>query len=108
MFFNAAREGVAFAVSIVDDAMAYLGIGVDSLIKLFNPEIIVFSGGLVRAGDIYFEKLNEHSFKNKLHHAQYDVKLVPSSFKDEATLIGAFLLVISKVFQFENGELALQ
>ena len=36
---NAAKEEDILALKIVDEAMTYLGIGIDSLIKLFNPEI---------------------------------------------------------------------
>ncbi len=100
---TAAREGDTLAMEIIDEAIKFLGIGVDSLIKLFNPEIIVFSGGITKAGEMFFEKLEEHTFENKLHFVKDTVKLVPSSFKDDATLIGAFSLIISKVLQFENG-----
>ncbi|MDA0195875.1 MAG: ROK family protein [Bacteroidetes bacterium] len=105
VIMNAAKNGDAFAMNIIDEAMIYLGLGVDSLIKLFNPEIIVFSGGLTKAGDMFFEKLKEHTFKNKLHHVKYEVQLVPSSFQEDATLIGAFSLIISKVLQFEKDSL---
>ncbi len=99
---TAARGGDTLAMEIIDEAIKFLGIGVDSLIKLFNPEIIVFSGGITKAGEMFFEKLEEHTFENKLHFVKDTVKLVPSSFKDDATLIGAFSLIISKVLQFEN------
>ena len=102
---NAAKQDDKLALKIVDEAMTYLGIGVDSLIKLFNPEIIVFSGGLAKSGEIFFSKLEKHIMENKLREIEYIVKLVPSSFDQDATLIGAFSLVISKILQFEDGDL---
>ena len=61
---NAAKEEDILALKIVDEAMTYLGIGIDSLIKLFNPEIIVFSGGLAKSGEIFFNKLEKHILEN--------------------------------------------
>ena len=99
---NAAKEEDILALKIVDEAMTYLGIGIDSLIKLFNPEIIVFSGGLAKSGEIFFNKLEKHILENKLREIKYIVKLVPSSFDEDATLIGAFSLVTSKILQFDS------
>lgn len=103
---DAAKQGDPLAMEIFNEAMQYLGTGLDALIKLFNPEIIVMSGGLTRSGDIFFEKLTEYTFKNKLPLVEDEVQLLSSSFKDDATLIGAFSLIISKVLHFDSGELA--
>ncbi|MDN5216827.1 ROK family transcriptional regulator [Fulvivirgaceae bacterium BMA12] len=102
---DAAKEGDALAVAIFDESMQYLGTGLDALIKLFNPEVIVLSGGLTGSGEIFFEKLREYTFTNKLQLEGDEVPLVPSSFKDDATLIGAFSLIITKVLHFDSGEL---
>ena len=99
---NAAKEKDKLALKIVDEAMTYLGIGVDSLIKLFNPELIVFSGGIAKSGELFFSKLGKHISENKLREIDYVVKIVPSSFDEDATLIGAFSLVITKTLQFDS------
>ena len=99
---NAAKEKDKLALKIVDEAMTYLGIGVDSLIKLFNPELIVFSGGIAKSGKLFFGKLEKHISENKLREIDYIVKIVPSSFDEDATLIGAFSLVTSKILQFNS------
>lgn len=102
---DAAKEGDPLAKEIFDEAMHYLGIGLDALIKLYNPEVIVLSGGLTRSGEIFFENLRNYASENKFQAVEEEVPLLPSSFGDDATLIGAFSLIISKVLQFENGVL---
>ena len=100
---DAAKAGDQLASEIFDDAMHYLAIGLDVLIKLFNPSAIIISGGLTKSGDIFFNKLNEYLGTSQLLPSENDkVSLLPSSFKDDATLMGAFSLVISKILLFEN------
>ena len=100
---NAAKAGDPLALEIFDFALHYLGIGVDTLIKLFDPEAIVFSGGLTKSGKVFFEKLQTNIFKHQLSLEENNLQVLPSSFKEDATLIGAFSLIISKILQFEEG-----
>ena len=84
--------------------MRNLGVAVDILIKLFNPEAIVFGGGLTKSGDIFFETLSEAVEKNMLVSLESFDKnklLLPSTFKEDAALIGAVSLIISRILQFE-------
>lgn len=99
---DAAKSGDRLATEIFDNAMYYLAMGLDILIKLFNPEAIVLSGGLTRSGDIFFDKLNENLDASHMLPAAKEVPILPSSFKDDATLIGAFSLVISKILTFDD------
>ncbi len=97
-----AKNGDSVALEIFDTAIGYWGIGLDALIKLFNPEVIVIAGGLIRSGDIFFDRLRESVSENTLKGVEDDVPILPSSFGNDATLIGALSLVISKVLQFES------
>ena len=99
---DAAKAGNPLANEIFEDAIQYLAIGIDVLIKLFNPTAIVVSGGLTKSGDIFFQKLNEFLGSTSLLPDQNEVVLLPSSFKEDATLMGAFSLVISKILQFDH------
>ena len=102
---DCAKEGDSLALEIFNEAMHHWGVGLDVIIKLFDPDVIVINGGLIRSGDFFFEKIRENLLKNKLKHVDREVQILPSSFGDDATLIGAFSLIISKVLQFENGSL---
>jgi len=56
---------------------------------------------LTRNGEYYFKKVEEYTLKNVFSPLKEQVKLLPSSFHEDATLIGAFSLIISKVLNFE-------
>ncbi|PCJ96313.1 MAG: hypothetical protein COA50_07665 [Flavobacteriaceae bacterium] len=99
---DCAKEKDSLAIEIFNEAMDYWGIGLDALIKLFDPEVIVISGGLINSGEIFFERLRENILKNDFKQVKNEVQILPSSFGDDATLTGALSLVISKVLQFET------
>lgn len=100
---DCAGEGDPLAVDIFDEAMKYLAIGLDVMVKLFNPKVIVLSGGVIKNGDIVFDKLNEHMGLSRLLRDEKRLELLPSTFKDDATLMGAFSLVISKVLLLDES-----
>lgn len=99
--FNAASQGDRLSIEIIENSLRYLGQGIDLLIKLFNPNAIVLSGGLTRNGDYFFKKAEEYTLKNVFSPLKEQVQILPSSFNEDATLIGAFSLIISKVLNFE-------
>ncbi len=105
---DAAKAGDRLASEIFDDAMHYLAIGIDILIKLFNPTAIVLSGGLTKCGETFFDKLNNHLGPSRLLPTENGVALLPSSFKEDATLMGAISLVISKILLLEDSISPLQ
>src|ERR1700730_12840698 len=47
---RAARAGDTLAISILDTAGTYLGIAMGTLINLFNPQLIVLGGSVLKAG----------------------------------------------------------
>ncbi len=98
---DCAKKGDSLALEIFDEAMGYWGIGLDVLIKLFDPEVIVIAGGLIRSGNIFFDSLKKSVEKNRLEEVDDLPIILPSSFGRDATITGALSLVISKVLRFE-------
>ncbi len=79
---------------LLDEYVKNISIGIGSLVNIFDPEAIVFSGGLFTSGGtIVLERLNAlineqgfQSLKNKL-------QLLPTQLEGKAGLIGAAALV---------------
>ena len=101
--FDAAMKGDPLANEIIDNAMYFFAIGLDSLIKLFDPSAIVISGGLAKNGKFFFDKLDQNLKSIGLIQRESRLALHPSSFKDDATLMGAFSLVIAEVLQLHEN-----
>lgn len=51
VIFKAAAQGDATAQRVVDTATEYLGLGVASVVNVFNPEVVVLGGGMAAAGE---------------------------------------------------------
>jgi hypothetical protein len=47
-----ARQGDELALSVLEEAGTWLGVGLASFINVFNPEVIVAGGGVMEAGEL--------------------------------------------------------
>ena len=98
---EAAKLGDKLALQIFDNAIMYLGVGIDGLIKLFNPEKIVLSGGLTLSGDFLMDKLKKSISQHSMGNLSRKVEIVYSTFGENATLMGAFSMILIKVLNLE-------
>jgi glucokinase len=86
---DAASEGDVEAGKILSEAMDYLGIGLASLVNLFNPELVVIGGGLVHIGERLFGPVRR-TIKQRAFPAQAQaVRVVPAELGDHAGVLGA-------------------
>jgi glucokinase len=87
-----AADGPGDARDILDKVGFYLGIGIASLVEIFNPELVVLGGGFARAGDLLFEPARRVVAERTLTPARDVVRIVPALLGVEAGLIGAGLV----------------
>jgi predicted NBD/HSP70 family sugar kinase len=85
----AARRGDAVARELVDEAGAYLGIAVASLLNLLNPAIVVLGGPLTAAGDIFLDPIRATVRDRSLFRSIAEARIVTSELGDDAISIGA-------------------
>jgi glucokinase-like ROK family protein len=102
--FEAARMGDNLACEIINEVATNLSIGIDTLIKLFNTECIVVSGGLVQNGDILIEKIRESVANYSMNAISRSVPIIPSEFGENAALMGSFSLILERILLLENIE----
>ncbi|MCR5557108.1 MAG: ROK family protein [Butyrivibrio sp.] len=58
-FFGAAKAGDAVAIDVLDGYCNYLAEGLTNLINILQPDVIVLSGGITRAADLFLDKVKE-------------------------------------------------
>jgi glucokinase len=87
--FDAARLGDSVAHQVLDCAATCLGAGVGSLINVLNPELVVLSGGLSRAGNEWLHLIEESAKRYSTSAAIRGVKIQFSEFLSNCGLIGA-------------------
>jgi glucokinase len=87
-----AAAGPGDAREVLERIGLNLGVGIASLVNVFNPEIVVLGGGFARAGDLLFEPARRVVAERALSPARDVVRIVPALLGPEAGLIGAGLV----------------
>jgi glucokinase len=85
----AARRGNARARAAFKLVGKRLGASVANLISLFDPEVIVLSGGLLRAADLLLDELKRTALRRCQPLAAKRVKIRISRLGNRANLLGA-------------------
>jgi len=87
--FDAAKTGDTLATEIAEQTANYLGIACASLCRLFDPQMIVFAGGMILAGDYLFEMIREAFARHTWKLVKDHVRIVPAELGNDAGFIGA-------------------
>ncbi len=96
MVFKAAEQQDELAMHIVRETGRYLGIGVASLINIFNPQKVILAGGMMRSGHILLDEVRKYAFLNCLKASRKDVEIVAAKLGDDAGAIGAAATVLKR------------
>lgn len=68
VIYQAANTGDLIAIRMLGQVARYLGIGIANLVNIFNPEIVIIGGGIVRGRqyieDIVRQTVNDRSFES--------------------------------------------
>jgi glucokinase len=93
MLYAAAAAGDPLARALVDEACEALAMGIGALVNLFNPEVIVITGGVVRSLAPLREDIMERARRRALAAplAATAVRFVPTDKR--ATIRGGAALV---------------
>jgi glucokinase len=86
---RAARSGDQLAISILDTAGTYLGIAMGTLVNLFNPQLIVLGGSVIKAGAPLLRPMRRSMIASSWKAARRGLRIVRPALGDDAGLIGA-------------------
>ncbi|MGC7872951.1 ROK family protein [Desulfosporosinus sp. SYSU MS00001] len=98
MLCKAAQNGDPVAAEVLGDTGRYLGIGLANLINILNPALIILSGGVSRAEHYLLNPLIDTLEKRALTKPANTVKIAISELGKNSIPIGAFTLVLYKLF----------
>lgn len=91
---DAAVQGDRMALEIVRRSGRLMGLGIVTLLHLFNPEIVVMGGGVSKLGELIFEPMRTAIQQHCIDPAYWrDLKLVTAGLGDDVSLYGAAALV---------------
>ena len=103
---QAAARGDRVASEQMTYAGRMLGLGIVTMLHLFNPQIIVLGGGVAKSGDLLFQPMRQAIDDHALDEA-YTARLTitEAALGDDVALVGAAALAATRGGQMDISEL---
>ena len=103
---QAAAQGDRVASEQMTYAGRMLGLGIVTMLHLFNPQIVVLGGGVAKSGDLLFrpmrQAINDHAL-DEAYTAQ--LTITEAALGDDVALVGAAALAATQGGQMDISEL---
>ena len=87
-----AREGDELALSVLEEAGRWLGIGLAGFVNIFNPEVIAVGGGVMAAGELILESAREEVRLRARPPSRDLVEIMEATLGPESGVLGAAAL----------------
>ncbi|MBP0457616.1 ROK family protein, partial [Streptomyces montanisoli] len=94
---RAARDGDALAVRVWDETMDALAGGLASVINLWEPEVVVLGGGVLRCGEQLLVPVREKVARLAMGPAGRAARIVPAEAGDLAGVLGAAAIAFERL-----------
>lgn len=91
---KAAEAGDDMALVLVDLVARNIGIGVANLINIFNPEKIVLGGGVMKAGHLFIDRIQNEAKQRSLKDSYELCEIVFSKLGSDVGVLGAIAVAI--------------
>jgi predicted NBD/HSP70 family sugar kinase len=95
--YTAAVQGDGVAIDILQQAAYYLGLGAANLINVFNPELLIVGGGIVKGRHFIENIMNQVIKERSLESCYSSVRVEFSTEGREAALKGIVDLVLGSI-----------
>jgi glucokinase len=89
-----AHDGDPAACDVMTLMGERLGLGVVTLVNIFNPEVVVVGGGAIAAGELLLAPAREVVARRALPINRADVRLVSARFGAESGMLGAACMAL--------------
>ena len=97
---RAAKQGDPASLQIYDEVTDYIAQGIGAIANLLNPETVYIGGGISLNGKFFFDMIDSKISKYLLSPNQ-NLRILPSTFGEQATSIGAVSLVMEKIMNLQ-------
>lgn len=92
-----AEQGDADAVAVYQELGRLFGVGITSLVNIFNPQLVVVGGSIgVGAGDLLLEPARREVARRGLRPQRDEVRIVTARFAADSGLLGAAALALTE------------
>jgi glucokinase len=98
-----AREGDEAAISVLEEAGRWLGIGLAGFVNVFNPKVVAIGGGVVGAGDLILEPARREVHLRAISPARDFVEIKEATLGPESGVLGAAALARDRSGEYILG-----
>ncbi len=89
IIYEEALKGDVLSITVFNEVSTWLGIGIANLVNLFNPEAVVFGGGLSRAHRFILPVVRKVVAERALNGLKSGVRYLVSRDEEKAPALGA-------------------
>jgi glucokinase len=86
---EAALAGDALAREVIEETGRFLGIATTNVIHIFNPDLVLFAGGMTGAGNMLLDPIRQEARRRAFRAAFERVRLDFAKLGNDAGMIGA-------------------
>jgi glucokinase len=87
-----AREGDEAALSVLEEAGRWLGIGLAGFVNVFNPEVVAIGGGVAKAGEFILEAARQEVYLRARSPSRDLVEVKEAALGPDSGVLGAAAL----------------
>ena len=91
---QAARDGDALGMALVEETAYYMGWGIANLVNILNPEIVLLGTIAVAAGDLLLDPIRRTVTEMAMQRPLEAVKIMPAELGDSIGDLAAISLVL--------------
>jgi len=99
---QAALAGDSLARELISKTGYYIGVGLASLLNIFNPELIIIGGGLSNIGDMLLQPAYKVAEERAFTKAWEAVRFVPPQLGRNSGVLGAAAYALGKMNRRNN------
>lgn len=100
---ESALKGDSFSIDILAEVGSELGRGIAMLVQILNPELIIFGGKMVKAGQFLTIPIEHSLNKYCLKDLRKPITIDISEMGEQASLLGAAINVTERYFSNPNN-----
>ena len=104
--FSLYKKGDKIVSRNVENNAKYLGIGISNTIKMFNPELVIIHGDVIKFGEKYLENVRKSVYENTFPKVKDNYNIEFSEMGDRVGVIGAASIVFDNIFDLDNSNIA--
>lgn len=96
MIMDAAKEGDAFSLEVVEEISDYLGLATGNIANVLNPSTIIIGGGVSKAGEFLADKIRHYFSQYAFPTIRESTNIRIAELGNDAGVIGASSLVLNE------------